>query len=151
MDFYTSYMASEKWRTKRSLILKRDGDRCQTCLSSEDLEVHHKTYERLGDEALDDLITLCHECHEAITTVIRRRRYECRVIPVNDHQSNTPERKLEINHGLPEITVSDHQRCSNPATQWTNVRSVEQVFQGIEESQWQTRQDGRGSRNDVKD
>lgn len=150
-DFYTTYMASEKWRDKRSLILKRDSDRCQTCLSTDDLEVHHKTYERLGDEALEDLITLCHECHEAITTVIRRRRYEGRAITLNDHQSITPERNLEVNHGLPEIAVSTYERRSDPPSQWTNVRSVEQVFQGIEENQWQTRQDGRGSRNDVKD
>lgn len=150
-DFYTAYISSGKWAAKRQQVLARDSNRCQTCLSQDDLEVHHKTYERLGDEALEDLITLCHECHEAITTVIRRRRYEGRAISINDHQSITPERNLEVNHGLPEITVSDHKRRTDPPTQWSNVRSIEQVFQGIEENQWKTRQDGRGSRNDVKD
>jgi hypothetical protein len=149
-DFYQQYMASEKWRVKRSLILKRDGDRCQTCLSTEDLECHHKTYERLGDELPEDLITLCHECHEAITTVIRRRRYEGREISINDHQSIQPERNLEVSN-VPEITVSTYERRTNPPAQRSDVRSSKQVFQGIEENQWETRKDGRRSRDDVKD
>jgi hypothetical protein len=150
-DFYTTYISSAKWAAKRQQALARDSNQCQTCLSLDNLEVHHKTYERLGDEALEDLITLCHECHEAITTVIRRRRYEGKTITINDHQSITPERNLKINHGLSKITVSTYERRTDTTTQWSNVRSVEQIFQGIEENQWQTRQDGRGSRNDVKD
>ncbi len=143
MDFYTSYMASEKWRDKRSLILKRDGDRCQTCLSTEDLEVHHKTYVNLGDELPEDLITLCHECHEAITTVIRRRRYSDRAIVISDYQQIKTERNLEVNHGLPEIAVSDYKRSADPATQWTDVRSVKPICERPKENQWKTRQDGR--------
>lgn len=144
MDFYTSYMASEKWRDKRSLILKRDGDRCQTCLSTEDLEVHHKTYVNLGDELPGDLITLCHECHEAITTVIRRRRYEGIAIALSDHQSSKPIINIEVNnHGLSEIAISDHERITDPPTQRADMRSDEQLCKTDEENQCQTRQDGR--------
>jgi hypothetical protein len=28
------------------------------------LEVHHRTYARLGFEQPDDLIALCHDCHQ---------------------------------------------------------------------------------------
>lgn len=28
-------------------------------------DVHHKTYDRIGDELLDDLVLLCKSCHKA--------------------------------------------------------------------------------------
>lgn len=74
-DFYTQYINSRTWKLKRREVLKRDNKQCQTCLSGENLEVHHKTYEHLGNEPLEDLITLCKHCHEAITSSIRFRRY----------------------------------------------------------------------------
>lgn len=74
-DFYTQYINSRDWQLKRREVLKRDNHQCQTCLNTENLEIHHKTYERLGDENLDDLITLCTHCHEAITSSIRFRRH----------------------------------------------------------------------------
>lgn len=74
-DFYTQYINSRTWHLKRREVLKRDNKQCQTCLSGEDLEVHHKSYEHLGNEPLEDLITLCKHCHEAITSSIRFRRY----------------------------------------------------------------------------
>jgi hypothetical protein len=37
--------------------------RCQRCQARQDLQVHHKTYERLGRERDDDLEVLCDSCH----------------------------------------------------------------------------------------
>jgi hypothetical protein len=75
---YEAYIASESWRRKRQAVLERDNHQCQTCLATERLEVHHKTYSALGNEPLEDLITLCKDCHFAITTSIRERRYHKR-------------------------------------------------------------------------
>lgn len=76
---YNEYIAGPVWQEKRELRLNIDRRLCQTCLhdgAEYRLEVHHKTYERFGAEDVEnDLITLCSECHEAITNVIRRRRY----------------------------------------------------------------------------
>lgn len=44
-------------------------------LCSEDLEVHHKTYEH---ELVTDLITVCIRCHNILTDAIRRERYSQR-------------------------------------------------------------------------
>lgn len=77
---YAVRMARYDWCEKRTQRLVIDNYECQTCLhdgSVYQLEVHHKTYERFGEEDVEkDLITLCSECHEAITNVIRARRYK---------------------------------------------------------------------------
>jgi hypothetical protein len=31
---------------------------------TEDLQVHHRTYERRGAELADDLVVVCRQCHE---------------------------------------------------------------------------------------
>lgn len=64
---YVAYMASPAWRERRAWQIERTGRRCQRCFiheSESPLEVHHKTYERLGNERWEDLETLCPSCHE---------------------------------------------------------------------------------------
>jgi len=60
---YETYISSDTWRIVRRLRLQLDKYTCQACYRKNDLEVHHLTYERLGSERLEDLITLCVRCH----------------------------------------------------------------------------------------
>ncbi len=60
---YSEYLQSSEWQEKRKKALRFAGFKCQLCNSSEKLNVHHRTYERLGQELLGDLITLCNDCH----------------------------------------------------------------------------------------
>ena len=60
---YRAYIQSEAWRQSRQRALERDRWRCQRCGSSRRLHVHHRTYARLGQEWLGDLVTLCARCH----------------------------------------------------------------------------------------
>lgn len=63
---YNMYLLSYAWRNKRGQRRAIDGDRCQgfMCFRVDHLQVHHKTYERIGDEDVEnDLITLCDRCH----------------------------------------------------------------------------------------
>ncbi len=60
---YDAYMASEAWQKKRKRALARAGYECACCGSSDDLQVHHKTYVRLGKERDNDLLVLCKPCH----------------------------------------------------------------------------------------
>jgi hypothetical protein len=62
---YHTYLRSEAWSAKRQAAIRRAGGRCQLCNRSGPLEVHHRTYERLGHERDDDLIVLCRSCHQA--------------------------------------------------------------------------------------
>lgn len=81
------------WRSRAAAIKERDGHRCRGCDRDEGvivLEVHHRRYGNPGkcgecfltSVAEEDLLTLCIECHEAITSVRRAARYANRVIAV---------------------------------------------------------------------
>lgn len=61
---YQRYLASPEWRAKRRQRLGIDSFKCARCESDEQLEVHHLTYDRLGSERMDDLLTLCRICHK---------------------------------------------------------------------------------------
>ena len=45
-------------------VLQRDGWRCQSCGSLQNLQIHHKQYRsRSGNDSEQNLITLCADCH----------------------------------------------------------------------------------------
>lgn len=62
-DEYKRYLRSPQWLEKRGEALQRAAKRCQLCGFTEQLEVHHNTYEHLGDERPEDLVVLCSPCH----------------------------------------------------------------------------------------
>lgn len=62
---YDGYLRSSAWRKKREYMLRQAGYRCQVCNADDRLQVHHRTYDRLGHEDPDDLTVLCRDCHEA--------------------------------------------------------------------------------------
>ena len=64
---YLRYLLTPEWRSLADQAKERDHYRCVYCGSPDELEVHHKTYKRVGHEELDDLITLCHRCHGIVT------------------------------------------------------------------------------------
>lgn len=65
---YEDQLKDERWLMKREKILLRDFEMCQVCMSSRNLQVHHKRYYNDGRMAWDypdsELITLCRECHK---------------------------------------------------------------------------------------
>lgn len=109
---YTTYMRSDAWRETRQKRLVKDKHKCRTCGKGESLQVHHVTYERFTRERQADLITLCKECHDAITDVIRRNRYSGKKLqsqnikPVEVFYSEKLESKIDWNR------ATDHaQQC----------------------------------------
>lgn len=65
-EFYDQYLKSADWQRKKLDVKARDSDKCRACGATENLEVHHLTYERLGNERLEDLVLLCKEDHNAV-------------------------------------------------------------------------------------
>ena len=62
---YSEYLNSDHWK-----ILKAKYGRsklpknCGACGAKGCVDMHHKTYKRIGQERLNDLIPLCRDCHE---------------------------------------------------------------------------------------
>ena len=62
---YEARIKSAQWRNMRRDLIRWRGTKCERCGRIATLELHHKTYERLGRELTSDLELLCHSCHEA--------------------------------------------------------------------------------------
>lgn len=63
----TVYYLSDEWGGIRDQVLARDNHRCKECRTVarwSSLQVHHITYARFGHERLEDLVTLCEDCHK---------------------------------------------------------------------------------------
>lgn len=60
---YCAYLHSDLWQQIRLRRLAFDGYICQRCGASQNLDVHHLTYQRRGREDIADIITLCRSCH----------------------------------------------------------------------------------------
>ena len=65
---YQSFLYSPEWKAIAALRKQKDENKCSVCGSTENLEVHHKNYNihpQKGLLSLDNLITLCHDCHSS--------------------------------------------------------------------------------------
>jgi hypothetical protein len=61
---YREYLLTPEWQERRRARLRAARFRCQVCNAQDRrLNVHHRTYERRGDEYARDLIVLCEDCH----------------------------------------------------------------------------------------
>jgi len=63
-DGYRAYLQTEAWKRRRTLVLRAYGYRCAVCNGARTVQVHHRTYQRAGNEAFHDLVPLCRDCHE---------------------------------------------------------------------------------------
>jgi hypothetical protein len=67
---YTEYLQSEDWLQLREAVLRRDNYRCaltgKASRPGDPLQVHHLTYERVGAERLEDLVTVCRSRHKEL-------------------------------------------------------------------------------------
>ena len=66
LDLYQQYLLSATWKSKRERVLQRDDHRCRACGDAQALEVHHKSYQNIGDEPLFELVAVCRECHQRL-------------------------------------------------------------------------------------
>jgi hypothetical protein len=73
---YEGYLESEHWRSFRRLVFEAQRVRlglnrnvCESCSSSKDeinLQLHHLTYERMGNGRIEDVRVICRECHQKV-------------------------------------------------------------------------------------
>ena len=60
---YSEYLNSDQWKSIKAKVITRAKGKCEGCNNETSLEVHHKTYERIGMELMIDLVALCKYCH----------------------------------------------------------------------------------------
>ena len=58
------YLRSPHWRARRARSIALAGNRCERCGRGGSLDVHHRSYARLGRERDRDLRVLCRDCHD---------------------------------------------------------------------------------------
>lgn len=63
IEYREVYLRSDHWQQVRIAALERAEHHCQVCNSAKSLDVHHRTYERVGQERPMDLTVLCRRCH----------------------------------------------------------------------------------------
>lgn len=65
---YVKYIESSEWKKITNVVKTRDNNMCTNCGGDYILHVHHLSYKNLYNEMehLEDLVTLCQECHEKI-------------------------------------------------------------------------------------
>lgn len=65
---YQEYLDSPHWKDirKRFWASKLHDNKCGICGNKEALQVHHKTYQRIGNEKLHDFELLCGKCHKGL-------------------------------------------------------------------------------------
>lgn len=86
-SLYEAKLRDPKWKARREEILNRDNHTCQWCGRTNNLQVHHKSYEKYPDGRMAEpwdypdktFITLCRDCHKkyhekyTVHTFYRRR------------------------------------------------------------------------------
>lgn len=81
---YRDYLRSPRWVAKRHDFLRRIGWTCEHCHVYKVSVVHHLTYDTLGHEAPEDLMGLCHRCHEQLHRPLPKLQ------AANDNQLSLP-------------------------------------------------------------
>lgn len=71
-ESYPAYLRSTTWKRKRAEY-RASGRPMECACGANRVQLHHLTYERIGDELLDDLQPLCAECH-AMAHALERRQ-----------------------------------------------------------------------------
>lgn len=64
---YKEYLASDHWSEfSKSYRQSPDTPKVCRCCGFNSFQLHHKTYERLGNESFDDIAPMCRYCHKEL-------------------------------------------------------------------------------------
>ena len=62
---YRGYLKTDAWKSFRNGLIAERGC-CEYCGTTDYLEIHHLAYDRLCNEAPEDVMVLCSDCHREI-------------------------------------------------------------------------------------
>ncbi|MBX3011525.1 MAG: hypothetical protein KF832_08450 [Caldilineaceae bacterium] len=114
---YNDYIQSQAWQQRVAAAKERANQRCQICNRAAprvNLTVHHRTYERLGNELPADLTVLCGGCYDLYT---KNRRIPSPPV-AQPSPKPTPSRPLPLRGGgTTRPAQSQPQSSFTPATE----------------------------------
>lgn len=70
---YREYIKSKAWKAKSAECISRFKGRCAVCYGTVQLQAHHRTYDRLGCEEVEDLTCLCGDCHTRFHGILQKK------------------------------------------------------------------------------
>jgi len=62
-NLYNKYLDSQEWKNTRQKSLEHYNHICQGCFTETATEVHHLSYNHVGNELMFELVPLCFSCH----------------------------------------------------------------------------------------
>ena len=73
---YEEYLKTRHWRLLRLKVAKKRHFRCEFCGEKFEnhYEIHHKHYNSLGKEKIDDLMFLCKNCHNDLHIALKANK-----------------------------------------------------------------------------
>lgn len=80
---------TDRYRALRAARLQIAGARCEECGANHALQLHHRHYNTLGREEIDDVVILCDSCHERETRRMAARR-RARWRALGRYRAHTP-------------------------------------------------------------
>jgi len=63
---YERHLSSDKWQNLRQTVIARANNICELCGKQKVEHVHHTNYDNFGDEAAEDLLGVCSNCHSKL-------------------------------------------------------------------------------------
>ena len=100
---YEEYINSPLWAVLRQLAFERDGFRCVLSNSQDNLEGHHRKYPPYGkwdEDCLENITTLCRECHAAHHNSMLIRKYKSK------EREEVPHEAPKVNRDFTNVKES---------------------------------------------
>ena len=99
-DEYSTYLKSDKWKRKKEKYFALYGKRCAICRSGMKVQIHHMSYQHMGNEPLSDLVALCAVHHKKLT-IESRIPYNKRMFSLDEFTKFFIKReKKKLNKGI---------------------------------------------------
>lgn len=115
---YLAYLSSPKWKAKRKEVIARCKNLCEKCGKRQVRNIHHKHYDNLGDEPLDDLLGVCRPCHREIHGLDKEKKAKKHYRPNSKRKARNELRLKAIKLGVPVDLLKPLHNPPLPKTQW---------------------------------
>lgn len=110
---YADYLKSKHWAKIKAEYKRRFAYTCSMCDNKLNLHLHHTTYERVGNELLDDLVYLCQGCHTLIHKVDKSEKLTDLNTMIKEHRRSRKKKK-PVNE--PKTKQTAHHQLTSPRT-----------------------------------